>query len=98
MRNLVVADAARQDLRDIARYTEQNWGSARSRQYLAAIRECFDLIRDRPAIGSPRDEIRIGYRSLRSLRHMIFYRLTDDAIEIVRILHGSMDFHRHLGP
>jgi len=98
MRRLVVAAAARQDLRDIARFTEETWGLAQSRRYMSAIRERFIRIRDRPAIGAPRDDVRAGYRSLPSGRHVIFYRLTDEAVEIVRVLHDSMDVHRHVGP
>jgi toxin ParE1/3/4 len=98
MTKLVVSDAARQDLRDIARYTEKNWGSARKDTYLEAIKGRFRLIRERPTAGAPRDEIRPGYRSLSIGRHVIFYRLTEDAVEIVRILHGNMDLHRHLDP
>jgi len=32
MMKLVVADAAQQDLHDIARYTEQTWGAAQRRR------------------------------------------------------------------
>jgi plasmid stabilization system protein ParE len=28
--------------------------------------------------------------------HVLFYRLTDDGIDVVRILHNRMDFERHL--
>jgi toxin ParE1/3/4 len=28
--------------------------------------------------------------------HLLFYRLTDDGVDIVRILHERMDFGRHL--
>jgi toxin ParE1/3/4 len=98
MTKLVVSDAARQDLRDITRYTEKNWGSVQRDKYLEAIKGRFLLIRERPTAGASRDEIRPGYRSLTSGRHVIFDRVTEDAIEIVRILHANMDLHRHLDP
>jgi toxin ParE1/3/4 len=98
MTKLVVSDAARRDLRDISRYTEQTWGSAQRQIYLEAIERRFALLRERPSVGSPRDEIRSGYRSIPSQRHMIFYKVADDTVEIIRILHANMDFYRHLGP
>jgi toxin ParE1/3/4 len=95
---LVVAAAARQDLQDIARYTEEIWGAAPRKRYVEAIRKRFALIRRRPHVGARRDEIRLGYRSISSGRHVIFYRLAEDVVEIVRVLHGNMDLHRHLDP
>ena len=66
MTKLVVSDAAQRDLRDIARYTEQTWGSAQRQRYLEAIERRLALLRERPTAGSPRDEIRQGYRSIPS--------------------------------
>jgi len=97
MMKLVVADAAQQDLHDIARYTEQTWGAAQRRRYLDALRQRFALICERPSVGAPRDEIRQGYRSIASDRHVIFYRVSSEIVEIVRVLHGNMDVHRQFG-
>jgi len=42
--------------------------------------------------GKPCDEIRPGYRKFPQGSHLIFYRNgSDGVIEIIRILHGSMD-------
>ena len=38
MKQLVVSAAARADLKTIARYSEREWGKARKKQYLSAIR------------------------------------------------------------
>jgi plasmid stabilization system protein ParE len=43
-------------------------------------------------LGKPCDEIRPGYRKFPQGSHLIFYRNgSDGVIEIIRILHGSMD-------
>ena len=31
-------------------------------------------------------------------RHIILFRVDDDALQIVRVLHSSMDFKRHIRP
>ncbi len=49
-----------------------------------------------PLLGKSRDYLRPGYRSIQLERHLIFYRVTDTAVEIVRVLHDSMDPELHL--
>lgn len=95
MRSLRIADAAQADLRDIKQYTEQTWGAAKARRYLDEFRARFTLLRQRSRLGRPREELGTGLRSLPSGAHVIFYKDMDDHIEVVRILHASMDVRRH---
>ncbi|WP_292365011.1 type II toxin-antitoxin system RelE/ParE family toxin [Mesorhizobium sp.] len=39
-------------------------------------------------IGAPRDDILPGIRHLVVGQYLTFYRIGDDAIEILRVLHG----------
>ena len=96
MRKLLVADRARRDLQGISQYTERQWGSDRKRRYMGAIADCLVRLLRKPGLGAPRDDIRPGYRSVAAGRHVVFYRQTEDKIEIIRILHERMDLHRHL--
>jgi len=98
MKRLLVSDAARADLKSIARYSEREWGNARKKQYLAAIRARFSALRHRPEIGVVRRDIGAGYRSLPIGRHLVFYRIGSDAVVIVRVLHQRMDATLHLTP
>lgn len=97
MKRLVVSHAAQGDLRAIARYSEQEWGIARRKRYMDAIRARFKALRRHPMMGSPRADISRGYRSLISGSHTIFYRVTTDEIVIMRVLHQHMDVRRHFG-
>jgi plasmid stabilization system protein ParE len=36
------------------------------------------------------------YRHVRAGKHIVFYRLTGDKVQVSRILHSAMDFVRHL--
>ena len=44
-----------------------------------------------PELGRPRPEVQSGIRSLLCRNHLIFYRIQPNTIEVLRILHGSMD-------
>lgn len=96
MKQLAVAAAARDDLRNVARYTERKWGAAQARRYLDALRGRLALLRERPRLGRPREDLAQGLRSLPCGRHVIFYKDTEERIEVIRILHASMDVRRHL--
>jgi toxin ParE1/3/4 len=95
MKKLAIAAAARDDLRDIKQYTERVWGADQARRHLVALKARFALLRERSRLGRPREELGAGLRSLPSGRHVIFYKDMDDRIEVVRILHASMDVRRH---
>ena len=44
-----------------------------------------------PSIGSMRDDLMPGLRSLALGRYILFYRPLNDGIELVRVLHGARD-------
>ena len=96
MTGIIVSDRAREDLRNIARYTEQRWGTDQKSNYLGLIEQRFADIRRNPAIGAPQGHIKPGYRSVAAGRHLIFYRESGGAIGIVRVLHLNMDVRHHL--
>jgi toxin ParE1/3/4 len=65
--------------------------------FLFAAEQTFELLAKMPLIGSPR---RFRSSRLRNLRqfpvksyedYLIFYRPTDDGIEVLRVLHGRRD-------
>ncbi|NET62276.1 MAG: type II toxin-antitoxin system RelE/ParE family toxin [Symploca sp. SIO2E6] len=62
------------------------------------IDDAFHQLSDNPAQGRNCDHIREGYRKYGIGKHYIFYRTIAPAqIEIVRILHGSMNIEERLG-
>lgn len=93
---LVIAPAAINDLRNIYRYGLRQWGKLRSEGYLAAIKSHFQLLTQQPFMGAERPELLPGIRSLPIESHTLFYRATANQVEIIRILHGRQDPHRHL--
>lgn len=98
MRPLSLSVSAQADLAGIARHSEQAWGPARKKLYMAAIGRRLTLLRVRPFVGAAREDIAPSYRSLRCAAHMIFYRVDANQIRVLRVLHVKMDPHRHLRP
>lgn len=91
-----LTNKALEDLRSIARYTEQTWGREQRNQYLSKLDASFQMLVHEPELGRACDEIRQGYRKHHVGRHLIFYRILASRIEIIRILHDSMDIDSHI--
>ena len=51
---------------------------------------CLRLL-DFPLSGPARDDLRPGLRHLRVDQYLVVYRALDEAIQIVRVLHGKRD-------
>ena len=88
--------AAERDLEDIWLYTLEQWGSAQADRYVDTLAAAFVELARSPKMASACDHIRTGYRRRGVERHMIYLRITDFGIVIVRILHDRMDAPRHL--
>ena len=93
---LIIAPAAKNDLIDIFKYGLRQWGQAQSESYLSIIKNQFWSLTRQPLMGNERPELLPDIRSLPIESHTLFYRVTADRIEIVRVLHGRQDPQRHL--
>ena len=91
-----LANKAYEDLTSIATYTQTTWGIEQRKEYLTRLDQSFRLIADNVGIGRNCDHIRKGYFSHPVGKHLVFYRVEDDTVTIVRILHQSMDVERQL--
>lgn len=87
---------AKQDLKDIWRYTYDKWGEAQADQYFEELENGLKTLVRNPGIGKNRESMREGYRSFQINRHVVFYKVAASTIQIVRVLHVRMDPERHL--
>ena len=78
------------DLEDIWHYIAEDKIEAAD-QWLDRIDEQLHLIAKTPGIGRARDELAQGVRSFPIGRYVIFYTATDAGIDVVRVLHSSLD-------
>jgi toxin ParE1/3/4 len=88
--------AAEQDLEAIWTYTAQQWGVMQADRYIDFLTAAFDVLSQSPKTAPACDHIRSGYRRQSVERHMIYFRITQYGIVVVRVLHDSMDAPRHL--
>ena len=94
-KELTWAPLARRDLQSLWRYFSNAASTDIANNQYSEIR-VTDLLRDRPYLGRPRSDIKAGYRSVRSQPFVIYYRTSDVAVEILRILHERRDIQKAL--
>ncbi|NOQ41214.1 MAG: type II toxin-antitoxin system RelE/ParE family toxin [Desulfuromusa sp.] len=96
MKQVILSPKAKSDLSDIWDYTLSEWGIDQTEKYL---RELWAMMQKQvidPSTSVDISDVRKGYRKIRSGSHVIFFKLTGEGIDVVRILQQRMDFERHL--
>jgi toxin ParE1/3/4 len=96
MRKILLSPLAERDLTGIWHYSLGQWGEAQADQYLDDLDEGIQRVAGNPEMGASRDHVRQGYRVLFIKSHAIYYKITSNAIHIVRVLHVRMDADSHL--
>jgi len=94
--NLVISNLAQQDLAAIEKYTRDKWGVHQADIYLEQIQAKVFSLLEQPYLGTTRADISSGYRCLQEGKHLIFYYLEQEAINIIGIPHSRMDLKKHL--
>ncbi len=85
---------ARQDLLEIWAYIADDSEAAADR-ILDRIDAAVRGIADHPAMGRARPELGAGLRSFPVGGYIVFYRLSAEVIEVVRVLSGFRDVGHH---
>ena len=70
-------------------------GTQTAEKIFLRLADVIALIEDRPFAGRARNEVRSGLRSFAAPPHVVFYRVTNDTPEIVRVLDGRQDIDEH---
>lgn len=92
MVKVILRQEAIDDLTDIWNYTLWEWSERQAEKYYEAIKFACKEIGENPGIGKNYTEISKHLFGLKSGRHIIFYhQISEDEIEVIRILHERMD-------
>ena len=91
----ILSEIADEDLEDIFDYTMDEFGFEQAEKYLTEIEEVFQSLLINQELGKKRNEIKEGLYSFPKDNHIIFYRILDNHIRIVRVLHGSRDIPKY---
>ena len=84
------------DLDGIWLYSAQTWTTEQADRYYELIFDEIKAICRNIHSGKSMDHIRTGYHASKVKSHLIFYRVTGDVVEIIRILHERMDIEQRL--
>lgn len=91
MKYYVINILASQDLNEIADYFVKNSVEAGEQFFREFNRKCQQLV-SFPKSGKSYAKIRANLRGLSFQGYIIFYRVLDDGIEILRVVSGRRDF------
>lgn len=87
---------AENSLIQISDYTLKNFGKQQKNKYLKMLRERMREAAAAPTTGRERSDIKQGYYSVQAEKHHIYYRQRDTDIEIIDVLHQSMEPSLHV--
>ena len=100
-----LAEQAELDFLDIVTWTVENFGARQADSYRETLTQASEALHDGPEIlgAKAREEIGPGIRTLhvaregRRGRHFVVFREAEgQIIDVLRLLHDSMDLARHL--
>jgi len=88
--------AADDDMRNIWSYGADSWGADQADHYYQQLIEMMVHLADHPGHGKSEAEVFDGLRSYPNGSHRIYYIPAEDHIQVIRVLHQSMDVERHI--
>lgn len=87
-----ITQEALSDLEKIWLHTDENWSEQQADKYYNDLIKGIEFISTNPEIGKEIDYVKKGYRKFVIQSHLIFYQISQNMeIEIIRVLHQSMD-------
>lgn len=89
-RVLLISPRATADLKDIWSHIADDDEDRADEVIDFLFEHCSNLLA-MPSMGRARDELRPGVRSWPAKSWVVFYRVTPDNVEIIRVLHGRQD-------
>lgn len=104
---LRLADRVELDLQDIVAWTAEKFGPRQAEQYIETVTQAIEALCDGPStLGARvRDDIGPGIYTLhvarrgRKGRHFVVFKVSAaQTLDVLRLLHDSMDLEKHLPP
>jgi toxin ParE1/3/4 len=92
-----ISKRAFEDLTEIWNYTFDEWSEEQADSYYFLLLNSCEYLAKNPKRGKKYDVVMKNLLGYKSNQHIIFYLiLSNNEIEIVRILHGNMDLKNRL--
>ena len=97
MAKVILRQEAINDLSDIWYYTLHKWSEKQADKYYNDIKIACKEIGENPTIGKNYTDISEQLLGFKSGKHILFYhQISADEIEVIRILHESMDLKNRI--
>ena len=102
-RSVELTRQAERDYDGIVKWTAETFGPRQAGKYEDLLLAAIEKVTDDPLAPPSRsrdEELEQGFRTLHVARpgwHLLLYRVEDERVLIVRILHDSMELSRHAG-
>lgn len=97
MPNYHLTNKAVEDLTEIWNFTFQKWSENQADKYYFLLLDSCQEIAETPSLGKKYDIVTPQLFGYKSNQHILFYRiLSENEVEIIRILHGRMDLKSKL--
>jgi toxin ParE1/3/4 len=90
-RHLVWSPQAERDLLDIWQFGAIEWSPAVADKHNRTLWRACQRLTENSQLGRSRQELMNGVHSIAVVPHVVFYRSSSSAIEIIRVLHQSED-------
>jgi toxin ParE1/3/4 len=90
MPTLSIRPLAEADLLDIWDFIAED-SEAKADRFLDVLNQKLQAIAQMPGMGRRREELAPGLRSFPVRNYSLFYQITEDGIDVVRVIHGSRD-------
>lgn len=94
--SIALTNLAKEDLIDIWLYGEMNWGAVSADQYLDSIDAFLITLINFPEKFALRRDFQPPVRIAPFKSHLVVYLESAKYIQVIRVLHQSMDVPQHL--
>lgn len=91
-----ISKKAVSDLEEIWLYTVEKWSVDQADRYYNLIFDEIHYVCKNRNASNPMEHVRKGYRASKVKSHLIFYRIRNNTVEVIRILHEQMDIEKRL--
>ena len=95
MPNYRLSPLAEEDLFKIISTTIESWGNTQAKIYAQTVDSALLKLAQHPDFGRQRNEVYKGARSFPIEKHIVFYQVSHNGIDVARILHQRMDLSKY---
>lgn len=94
---LLWSPASETDLLELWGYLATHASGVVADEQVRKVERACRVLSEWPHSGRPRDALIPGMRSVAVAPYVVFYRVSDNTIEVVRVLHGRRDIEAIFG-